>query len=620
MSVASRTPFILLALALVVSGGCGPQVTRQVDGAVSGDGAITPDGRLEPDAAPLHECVEMSDCAQFEDGDLCNGTLVCEGSFCTVDPATVVTCDPSQDTECLANHCDPGTGACGMLEAADGTPCNDGDLCTENDTCGAGHCGGATEVCCSDGQDNDGDGVSDCDDADCAGLPECTGGCPSVPVPDPVPDAPLPGESPAGLFESTWWAGFFDHYVYNQAGTIKIGVREQWGGTIIFFGMSNGLPGMNNTNVIDANDTGREVQVAFYDPDRHMQNCAWNASCQSTPTTCPFSITYLGWNPVQGGNRCNNGSGVESVDEVDGAITVTTTPLFWNPNWDRQDCDDNCCSDPVLSVRQSDVRVIQRVRFVREHVVELDYTLINLGSLDHASTAQELPTVYTGNGNQGPDLWRLFNSGGQEIAIDTPGNDGFFYESFSSTGGWVTMQNDSLDYGVGLSTENRLVNWQGWQLRSLPFNNFRPLFAFGIPASGTIRARSYLILGSLATVSSEAQWLDANLAPFGSLDGPAEDETVSGQVSVHGWALDNKGVTSVELVIDGVTTVPLSYGASRPDVCAVWPEYPGCSQVGFVGTFDTAGLSPCPHLLEARAHDADGNSRVIDRHRIFVAP
>jgi hypothetical protein len=441
-----------------------------------------------------------------------------------------------------------------------------------------------------------------------------------VPAPAAVPDSPLPGESPPGIFETVSAGGFVDDYVYNAAHGLKVGTRQQWGGTIVFFGMDNGNPGLNATNAIDANDTGREVQVAFYDPDRHMQNCAWNASCQSTPTTCPFSITYLGWNPVQGGNRCNHGSGVESVDLSGGVITDTTVPLFWNPNWDRQDCSDVACNDPVLSVRPSDVRVIQRLRFVRYHVVELDYTVINLANLSHAATAQELPTVYTANGNQGPDLWRLFASSGAEIAIDTPGNDGFFYENFTSPDGWVAMQNDNLDYGVGMYTENRLGGWQGWQLRSLPFNNFRPVFSFGIPALGVVRARSYLILGGLTTISTEAQWLDESLPPFGVLDTPTADQTVSGVFNLSGWALDNKGVTAITAVVDGVATYPLAYGNSRPDVCAVWPGYAGCNAVGYLGTLDASTWTACNHLLEIEATDTDGNTRVIARRRINVAP
>ena len=334
--------------------------------------------------------------------------------------------DCADDNPCTDDSCGPD-GTCQRVNNS--ASCDDDDACTGADQCSAGACGGTTELCCDDDINNDGDEFADCEDSDCNGLAICAGVCPGVPLPDPVSDAPLAIESTSNTVETTSVNGFTDDYVYNQSGTIKLGSRREWGGTIIFFGMTNGSAGSNNTNTIDANDTGREVQIAFYDPDRHMQDCAWNASCASTATNCPFSITYLGWNPVQGGNRCNNGSGVDSVDLAAGQATVTTTPLFWNPNWDRADCVDAACSDAGLNMRRSDVRVIQRMRFVRTHVAELDYTVINLADIDHRATAQELPTVYTGNGNQGPDLWRLFNSTGTEIAIDTPGNDGFFYEN-----------------------------------------------------------------------------------------------------------------------------------------------------------------------------------------------
>ena len=181
------------------------------------------------------------------------------------------------------------------------------------------------------------------------------------------------------------------------------------------------------------------------------------------------------------------------------------------------------------------------------------------------------------------------------------------------------MQNDNLDYGVGLYTENRLTSYQGWQLRSLPFNNFRPVFPFGIPAYGTVRARAYLLLGSLASVTAEAQWLDGNLPPFGCLDAPTPDEEISGNVTVRGWALDNKGVAAIELIVDGTTVVPLNYDASRPDVCAVWPNYANCNNVGYTGTLDTSTLTACQHLLEINARDTDGNERIIARRRVSVS-
>jgi hypothetical protein len=441
-----------------------------------------------------------------------------------------------------------------------------------------------------------------------------------VPAPAPVSDLPLAGESPAGRHETTTVDGFQDDYLYDATDYLKIGVRREWGGSVVFFGMARGFgPGTNGTNAIDANDTGREVQVAFYDPDRLMQGCAWNASCRTTPSTCPNSITYLGWDPVQGGNRCNVGSGVESVESADGALRVVTTPLFWNPNWDRSDCVSAACDDPTLRARRGDVRVGQTMRFVATHVVQIDYRVDNLSATDHAATAQEMPTMYTANGNGGPDLWRVFDSTGRQVVVDTPaGGDGFFYEDFDSPGGWVAMQDEGSTYGVGIYYENRLTTFQAWQLRSLPFNNVRARFSFGIPGSGTVRARAYVILGAYATIADQAAWLDRTLAPFGYVDQPAADAHVSGDAAVSGWALDNRGVSSVDLLVDSVAAGTLTYGGSRPDVCLHYPGYAGCDAVGYAGTFDTRTLTPCGHILEVRAADADGNSRIIAARRIYV--
>jgi hypothetical protein len=474
----------------------------------------------------------------------------------------------------------------------------------------------------ADGDDAAADADVPGPDADADVEPDADAACPVVPDPPPVPVPAIDGEAPAGRHETTTVNGFQDDYLYDATDYLKIGLRREWGGSIVFFGIARGHgAGVNGTNAIDANDTGREVQVAFYDPDRHMQNCAWNASCRTTPTTCPGSITFLGWDPVQGGNRCNRGSGVDAVDFADGVLRAVTTPLFWNPNWDRSDCvSDNACSDPALRDRRSDVRVTQSLRFVATHVVQLEYAVENLAALDHAATQQEMPTMYTANGAGGTaDLWQVVDSEGRQVVVDTPaGGDGFMYENFDSPGGWVALQDDARTYGVGIYYENRLTAFQAWQLRSLPFNNVRAQFSFGIPASGTVRARAYLVLGSFDTIRSQVAWLDGRLAPFGALDAPAADEHLSGTATVRGWALDNHGVASVELVIDGSRTIPLGYGDSRPDVCLVWPGYAGCPAVGFSGTLDAATLTPCGHLLEIRATDGDGNVRVIGTRRVFV--
>ncbi len=164
------------------------------------------------------QCQSDDDCSGFEDGDACNGTLKCENNSCVVDPSTVVTCDPSGDTQCVHNVCDPQSGQCNMVPEQDNIPCNDdsectvsdscqngicvgdgitcddgnpctddgcdptsgcvftnneepcddGNPCTQGDVCSLGSCTHGAEVCCSGGVDDDEDQATDCEDDDCS--------------------------------------------------------------------------------------------------------------------------------------------------------------------------------------------------------------------------------------------------------------------------------------------------------------------------------------------------------------------------------------------------------------------------------------------------------------------
>lgn len=447
------------------------------------------------------------------------------------------------------------------------------------------------------------------------------GVCTPVPVPEPVPLVPLPAVSPPGRTESTRANGFNDDYLYSSNGDFKVGSRRDWGATMVFLGFKSAddRPGVNNTNVIDGNDTGREVQVAFYDPARAMQGCAHNASCQTNPAAaCPNSIRYLGWNPVQGGNRCNKGSGVEWARLENGTLEASVRPYQWNPDWDRIDCSGDGCTDPALSRRVSDVRYTQRLRWVGSHVVEMQMQVDNLAAIDHGATGQEFPTLYASWGQDGTqDLRVILDSAGNQVPIDIPANDGFFYKNFDSAGGWVALQNTAQNYGVGIYYENRLTTFQGWQKVDV-FNNVRSRFTFAIPANGTVIARAYLMLGSFDTIRGLATDLDRRLAPFGVLDEPAADDVLSGSFHFHGWILDNKGVSKVRVLLDGTAIATPSLDQSRTDVCRVYPGYARCPMVGYAGTASLAGVSHCPHLLEVEATDTDGNVRVIARRRVRV--
>ena len=447
---------------------------------------------------------------------------------------------------------------------------------------------------------------------------------PLGPPPEPPPLEALPPAAPAGRTETVVVDGFTDDYLYGPDGQFKVAMRREWGGALVFFGFAGDAGGPNATNTIDANDTGREAQIALYDPARAMQGCAVNASCAAVPpdpahAACPTSITYLGWNPVQGGNECNLGSGVEGVDLSPGALSATVQPLFWNPDWAQAGCENAGCDDAARRGLRSDVRYRQRLRFVHTNIVELQMDVENLGDLDHAPAAQEFPTLYTVFGRAGTtDLYRLFDSNRGEVAIDVPANDGFFYREFDSPGGWATLQDARLEYGLGLFYENRTGRFQGWQRRGT-FNNTRAVFVFGLPPRAHVAARAYLLLGNLDTVAGLAAWLEHTLAPFGTLDRPATDERVAETLSVAGWALDNGGVTSTRVLIDGAPSGPPPNVVERPDVCLAWPGYGACPRVGFAVDVPVGGLPRGPHVVEVEATDADGNTRIVGRRRFLVA-
>ncbi len=89
-------------------------------------------------------CQSDTDCADKEDGNLCNGTLYCDKSGpapqCKVNPATLKTCPSVDNTACVQNLCQPKSGLCAKTQAADGAPCDDGDVCSAGDACVQGSC------------------------------------------------------------------------------------------------------------------------------------------------------------------------------------------------------------------------------------------------------------------------------------------------------------------------------------------------------------------------------------------------------------------------------------------------------------------------------------------------
>lgn len=91
-------------------------------------------------------CIRHADCAVFEDGDMCNGTLICKAGACIVDTLTVVTCPDLMTNSCQRNTCVPETGACQVDNVPNGRECNDNNACTLYSDCQEGACLAEGEV------------------------------------------------------------------------------------------------------------------------------------------------------------------------------------------------------------------------------------------------------------------------------------------------------------------------------------------------------------------------------------------------------------------------------------------------------------------------------------------
>src|SRR5207237_1173513 len=84
--------------------------------------------------------------------------------------------------------------------------------------------------------------------------------------------------------------------------------------------------------------------------------------------------------------------------------------------------------------------------------------------------------------------------------------------------------------------------------------------------------------------------------PTVHIENPVPGSTVSGTITVAGWAVNNSAgvgtpIGSVQVKVDGVVAGNATYGLSRPDVCGAYPGRPGCPNVGFSFALNTAALS-----------------------------
>ena len=170
------------------------------------DGDVCTEDRCGGAAGCLHEAIPCDD-GEVCTVDRCDAVAGClheadgcdDGVECTADrcDADIGCVHDTSDCFCLADgDCDDGNSCtedrcsddsrCRNDPLADGVACDGDDPCTEGDACSGGRCAPGADVCgevaCADDVDDDGDGRTDCADADCASDPVCDPAPPGPPV------------------------------------------------------------------------------------------------------------------------------------------------------------------------------------------------------------------------------------------------------------------------------------------------------------------------------------------------------------------------------------------------------------------------------------------------------
>ena len=106
-------------------------------------------------ASGSNVCSCQADVDCKDDGNLCNGVLFCDKAKlpyqCKIKTDSIISCDPSLNTQCASVDCDPKLGKCIVTNTADGTPCDaDKNACTDPDTCKSGKCAAGAIKSCDD--------------------------------------------------------------------------------------------------------------------------------------------------------------------------------------------------------------------------------------------------------------------------------------------------------------------------------------------------------------------------------------------------------------------------------------------------------------------------------------
>jgi Bacterial Ig domain len=384
---------------------------------------------------------------------------------------------------------------------------------------------------------------------------------------------------------------------YANGHTARIGLDTAWGGAIVEVSM-------DGTNFVNQHDTRRGVQPALYH------------GADQYPAWGPGSL--YGWDPVLAGDAYGRGSTVVQQTIASASLFTRTAPLQWWP--------DNFGGGGKMAI-PADMTFEQTVTVApgAPLAFAVHYRLIHNGSDTHYNSGQEFPAVYV---NSTYTRFAYYSDSSPwtnapvtataTVAIPTDPVPTAVYVPEQ----WGALI-DGSDQGLAVYVPGQYPTENAWSFANTsgtgPLGNASvymvPTVFATISPGAIFEGDVYLVPGDLSAARAAINVIHQSLpaadisAPLAHVDQPTANATLSGSVTISGWAFDNVALAGVSIYVDSVAMGNAVTGASRPDVANAYPHV-APANCGWSYALDTTKLANGPHTIVVHAIDTSNHEAI----------
>jgi Bacterial Ig domain len=321
---------------------------------------------------------------------------------------------------------------------------------------------------------------------------------------------------------------------------------------------------------------------------------------------------------VLAGDGYNHGTPTIAQVLATQSLYTKAQPLQWIP-----DGKGGGPGVPVLS----DVLVEQTVTALANylHAFQVHCKITHLESDLHTDAQQEFPAVYVNSEYNrfvyygGTNPWT--NGFVSVTQFQLLGDPGFLLYVPEHWGAHVNMQN----VGLTVFVPSQYPYVSGFDSPGDGTNYFLPFTMLTLGPHFTFEGDFYVIAGDYSLARQTVYNLHQTLVPppnifaaLGSTDVPSPGSTLSGAVTVGGWAFfANANLATVEILVDKMLDGPASYGSPRPGVADTFFHAP--VNIGFSYSLDTTKYANGPHTLNVRVTDANGSASIFSDVAVTVS-